>query len=192
MGFKQTIEKIDINDERRQDEFNKIFNEIKDKELPTRRKNHIIWGSAKDRRFYISDRKYYIVEGTTEQGRTGRTVKYDDYIAVELVELSSKEKYYLDVSVLLKEGIGYKNWKVDKDDDYCTFESDGIINQYIKNKVKDVKPYITNKELVDVFINYVGKRHIYFDNTDYYIPNGSLRVGRKILNAHFVKDLSVY
>ena len=57
MGFKQIIEKIDINDERRQDEFNKIFNEIKDKELPTRRKNHIIWGSAKDRRFYISNRK---------------------------------------------------------------------------------------------------------------------------------------
>ena len=89
MGFKQTIEKIDINDERRQDEFNKIFNEIKDQELPTRRKNHIIWGAAKDRRFYISDRKYYIIEGTTEQGRTGRTVKQEDHVAVELDELSS-------------------------------------------------------------------------------------------------------
>ena len=94
--------------------------------------------------------------------------------------------------MLLKEGYGYKTRDVGKDDKSQTFKSYGIINEYMISKVRDFKPYITNKELVDVFINYVGKRHIYFDNTDYYIPNGSLFVKRKILNAHFVKDLSVY
>ncbi len=94
--------------------------------------------------------------------------------------------------MLLKEGYGYKTRDVGKDDKSQTFKSYGIINEYMISKVRDFKPYITNKELVDVFINYVGKRHIYFDNTYYYIPNGSLFVQRGILNAHFVKDLSVY
>lgn len=188
---KRTV-RADINEECCKVRFNKRFNEIKDLELPKLRKKDEKWYWLEDKRFYISEKKYYIVEGTYYENRRGETVKYDDYIAVELIELSSKSVFYLDVSMLLKEGYGYKTRDVDKDNESHIFKSYGIINEYMISKVCDFKPYITNKELVDVFINYVGKRHIYFDKTSYYIPNGSLRVERKILNAHFVKDLSVY
>lgn len=188
---KRTV-RADINEECCKVRFNKRFNEIKDLELPKLREKDEKWYWLENKRFYISEKKYYIVEGTYYKNRRGETVKYDDYIAVELIELSSKSVFYLDVSMLLKEGYGYKTRDVDKDNESHTFKSYGIINEYMISKVCDFKPYITNKELVDVFINYVGKRHIYFDKTSYYIPNGSLRVERKILNAHFVKDLSLY
>lgn len=186
--------RINLNEECYREEFYKAIYEIKDKPFPKVRdignENYQIARLTGKRRFYISDKKYYYYEGWSCEDGKGKLITREDCLYVELIELSTKEVCYLDVSLLCHKFTAYilEDEYIEKE--MITAMSQARINQYIYNMVKDVKPYITNKELVDVFINYVGKRHIYFEKTEYNVKNSIVGFRtRPILNAYFVKDL---
>ena len=130
------------------------------------------------------------------------------YLLVDLVEHSTKEHYPLDVvellthfsHVLKAEDYDSRDlakmdiWDLKKLPWTNTIKSD--INTSFHNRIKDIKPYITNKELVDAFIKTVGNRQIYFEQTEYitqrlrgdfsrfYYPKVS------VLNAFFVQGIN--
>jgi hypothetical protein len=142
---------ISINNESRYEDFRKKLIEIADK--PSNWLNQTYRGSSHpvcgDKRFYVSPKKYSILrEGTS-----------DESLGVELVELSTKKRYIFNPACLL-------NFSgVDLDGRYFEAKSLAIINRMLYERVKDVKPYITNKEFVDAFLRIVGDRHFYFKAT---------------------------
>jgi hypothetical protein len=180
-----------INNINRLQDFNLKFEKIKDNKLP----DHLNYFYPFDydlcggKRFYISDRKYCIFEGANKWTSYGQR---PDMIGVELIELSSKKVYYFNVYNLLVKRDGFKTDDI-FDKNKMTFKGSGPINKFLENRVANVNPYITIIELVDLFINYVGNRHIYFDMTSLYIDGrDGKRRSHSILNAHFVKDLGIY
>lgn len=186
----------DINDDRRFDDFYKKFNEIADK--PCLNWERRIWGNTvpywRNERFYVSTKKYNIKSGGF-LNINGFKYPYDDYLAVDLVALSTKEKYAFDVARLLRK-VDIVNMDTLDFSHPTTIMSNSPINQYVYNKVSKIKPYFTNKELVDIFIEYIGNRQIYFEITSYrtpyepltYLKNGKIRtIVKNVLDVHFVK-----
>lgn len=192
---KTTFPAININEDSRLNDFYERFNEIKDKPFPARQTCRDYFDSYKltrGQRFYISDKKYYIIEQVSYE-KCGKTIKLDDYLGVELIDLSTKDRTYLDVALLCKKFLAYKNdddWRNRNDKECITVMSKSDINQYVYKVTKDIKPYITIKEFADVFINYVGNRQIYFQLNTYHRP-GRAKIDC-ILHAHFVKNINSY
>ena len=178
-----------INDSKRMDDYLRVFEEIKDKPVPVRKsvrdEDFHISNVVGEKRFYISNKKYYIFEGKRFQNRHGETEKFEDYLGVELIELATKKVVGLDVSLLCNTFMAHI---IEHGDVKGTIraQSESGINRYICDIVKRIKPYVTNIELANLFIDYVGKRHVYFDDKIYKIAQGSLFRDRRILNAHFV------
>ena len=179
-----------INDISRETDFINLFEKIKDKPFPEKRipmarylgQSHI----NERERYYISDKKYYIFEEEWYENRAKERVQTEPFLGVELIEVSSKRVVGLDLLDLCRnkftawEG---KAW----DKKIISVESDSFINQYIYDAKKRVKPYITNKELVDIFIKFVNNRYLYFDIKYYKVMENCW--DRKLLNARFVDSI---
>ena len=77
------------------------------------------------------------------------------------IYVSTKERYSFDVAKLLRK-IDVVSMETLDFSKPTTVMSNSPINQYVYNRVSKIKPYFTNKELVDIFIECVGNRQIYF------------------------------
>ena len=203
----------DINDESRIDDFHKRVNEIADKphhnwwlHKSYRRFNSNLLGL---KRFYISDKKYYIMSGQ-EQKISGITYSYDDFLAVDLIEVSTKKRYFLDVAQLLEEYCNVLNVNVHEYtlsdirrtfdintlnfDKLITVKSQADINRHVYHKiVNNNKTQFGNKEFADAFIDYVGDKQIYFMKNDYYVVETDIHARSKIVirplyDVKFVKN----
>lgn len=145
-----------INSTCRYEDFCKKLAEMSDK--PSNWQKNINKGLkrfSENQRFYVSPKKYFIIEQEVSGGRV-----IDEYLGVELVELSTKECYFFDPALLLQE------FPVINKDGLCyEAKSSAAINRMLYERVKDVKPYITNREFVDAFLRIVGDRHFYFKAT---------------------------
>ena len=103
--------RINLNEECYREEFYKAIYEIKDKPFPKVRdignENYQIARLTGKRRFYISDKKYYYYEGWSCEDGKGKLITREDCLYVELIELSTKEVCYLDVSLLCHKFTAY-------------------------------------------------------------------------------------
>lgn len=176
-------------------EFLDFFEKIKDKPFPEKRPRDIwvhSWGWSQvctGKRYYISDKKYYIFEGRMYRNRAKELVQSEPFLGVELIEVSTKEVIGLDLFDLCYNKFqafeGHEN-----DNKIIYVESDSFINQYISDAKKRVKPYITNKELVDIFVEFVNNRYLYFNMKSYRVNGGVLGIrSRCVLNAYFVDSI---
>lgn len=186
----------DINHDKNLDDFHKKFNEIADK--PSLNWYRRIFGNDvsywHNERFYVSDKKYQIMYGG-EIFVNGNKYPYEDYLTVDLIALSTKERYSFDVAKLLRK-IDVVSMETLDFSKPTTVMSNSPINQYVYNRVSKIKPYFTNKELVDIFIECVGNRQIYFEEVRYrmpfdpltYLKNGKIKtISKSVLDVHFVK-----
>lgn len=187
----------DINDDEMLEEFHKKFNEIADKPSQTwfRRISGRDVCCMTNERFYVSDKKYQIKSGGEIVVNGGNRYPYEDYLTVDLIALSTKKRYSFDVAQLLRK-IDVVSMETLDFSKPTTVMGNSLINQYVYNKVSKIKPYFTNKELVDIFIECVGNRQFYFEKVIYrmpsepltYLRNGKIKTTAKsVVEVHLVK-----
>lgn len=162
--------KPDINSACRYEEFREKFMEMVDKPCNwLEEKSFLNSPICGNKRFYVSPKKYYIRE------------RYES-LGVDLIELSTKEHYFFNPVWLLR-----KFEAIDQNGFCYEAKSKAAINRMMYDKVKDVRPYITNGEFVDTFLKIVGNNHIYFEETKHRVITAYGKKLRVTIDCLFVK-----
>lgn len=97
-----------------------------------------------------------------------------EHLCVRLIDIASNHEVHFNVGTLLKTVRA-----IDKNtgEEYQAY-SKSEFNERFRKEVESVKPYITQKELIDLFVNMTGGREIYFENEWVQTPHNPYRPNR--------------
>lgn len=97
-----------------------------------------------------------------------------EHLCVRLIDIESNDEVHFNVGTLLKTVRA-----IDKNtgEEYQAY-SKSDFNKRFRKEVESVKPYITQKELIDLFVNMTGGREIYFQNEWVQTPHNPYRPNR--------------
>ena len=141
-------------------------------------------------RFYLASQPYAWCKGiSTEYGYDKPVFSEQDcapITGINLISLSTHKTLRLDVRRLLTKGRFY---------DGVVYSPKGTINTYVFELIRKAIPYITLREVLQGLVQFIGNKHIYFEEERAHGRicregySGQIPCTIRILNGYFAENV---